>query len=328
MNTGTTMRPFATAALLVALITTSGCSDPEAQFLAVGELASDRVELIAESNEPIVQILVAEGTEVTAGQLLIRQDPARASAELAEAAAALRQAEARLAELVRGPRAEQIEAARANLYGAEQELVFLEADYERVRAIAEQDLASEGDLDRARAALDAGLAAVELRRAELDERLAGTTIEELEQAEASVEQALARQDTAELNLARHEIRAPVDGLADTRLFEVGERPNAGQPVLVMLSGAQAHARVYVPEHLRVHIRSGTSADIFVDGRSDPVRGRVRWVATESAFTPYFALTERDRGRLSFLAKIDIVEDVERLPDGVPLEVRFEVQGND
>ena len=327
MSTGATMRFFASAALVVAQVVTYGCSDPEAPYRAVGELASDRVELVAESNEPIVEILVAEGTEVTTGQLLVRQDPTRATAELAEAGAALRQAEARLAELVRGPRKEQIEAARANLYGAEQELVFLEADYERVRVIARQELVSEGDLDRAKASLDAGLAALELRRAELDERLAGTTIEELEQAEASVEQAKARQEAAELKLDRHEIRAPVDGLADTRLFEVGERPNVGQPVMVMLSGAQAHARVYVPEHLRVHIRSGTSADIFIDGLSEPVAGRVRWVATESAFTPYFALTERDRGRLSFLAKVDIVDDIERLPDGVPLEVRFEVQGS-
>ena len=42
----------------------------------------------------------------------------------------------------------------------------------------------------------------------------------------------------------------------------------------------------------------------------------------AAFTPYFALTERDRGRLSYLAKIDITENRERLPDGVPVEVEF------
>ena len=35
-----------------------------------------------------------------------------------------------------------------------------------------------------------------------------------------------------------------------------------------------------------------------------------------------SLTERDRGRLSFLAKVDIVGERERLPDGVPVEVEF------
>ncbi|MDH3955033.1 MAG: hypothetical protein OEV03_12475, partial [Gammaproteobacteria bacterium] len=54
----------------------------------------------------------------------------------------------------------------------------------------------------------------------------------------------------------------------------------------------------------------------------PLAGRVRWVAHEAAFTPYFALTERDRGRLTYLAKVDIEEQQERLPDGVPVEVKL------
>ena len=51
---------------------------------------------------------------------------------------------------------------------------------------------------------------------------------------------------------------------------------------------------------------------------EPVRG----VAHEAAFTPYFALTERDRGRLTYLAKVDIEKQRERLPDGVPVEVEL------
>jgi len=62
------------------------------------------------------------------------------------------------------------------------------------------------------------------------------------------------------------------------------------------------------------------AVIYVDGLDTAIEGRVRWVASEAAFTPYFALTERDRGHLTFLAKVDMVEERERLPDGVPVEV--------
>ena len=47
---------------------------------------------------------------------------------------------------------------------------------------------------------------------------------------------------------------------------------------------------------------------------------MRWISAEPAFTPYYALTERDRGHLTYLAKVDIAEDRERLPDGVPVEV--------
>ena len=66
------------------------------------------------------------------------------------------------------------------------------------------------------------------------------------------------------------------------------------------------------------------ATIFVDGISDGISGQVRWIASEPAFTPYYALTERDRGHLTYLAKVDITEQRERLPDGVPVEVELPV----
>jgi len=286
----------------------------------VGELASDRIELTAEAAEPVIEILVAEGDAVTAGQVLMRQDAARAKARLAETEAALGQAQARLDELVRGPRSEQIAAARANVGGARDELEFRRSDFTRVQKIHAQKLASPELLDRAQAALDAAEANDELRRAQLQELLSGTTIEELAQAENAVKQAVARSDLLRVDLARHEITAPVDGIVDSRLFELGERPAPGQVLMVMLPGKQPYARIYIPEHLRVHVNAGMTATIRVDGLEETIDGRVRWVASEAAFTPYFALTERDRGHLTYLAKVDIAEERARLPDGVPVEV--------
>ena len=93
-------------------------------------------------------------------------------------------------------------------------------------------------------------------------------------------------------------------------------------MLILLSGAQPYARIYVSESQRVHVRPGTKARIYVDGLTEPFDGSVRWISSEAAFTPYFALTEHDRGRLSFLAKVDILGARERLPDGVPVEVEL------
>lgn len=307
-------------ALTGALI--SACDSPQDAHRVVGELASDRLELTAEVAEPIIDIEVREGDMVSAGQILVRQDSSRAAARLAEANAALAQQQARLDELVRGPRSEQIAAARANVEGATQDLEFRESELERVREVHKKGLASAELLDRAKAALDAAQANLKLRLAQLEERLAGTTVEELAQAEQAVKQAAARRDSMRIDLDRHTIRAPVDGIADSRLFEVGERPGQGQAVMVLLGGEQPYARVFVPESLRVRVTAGTQALIHVDGIDSAIDGRVRWVSSEAAFTPYFALTERDRGRLSYVAKIDISGQRERFPDGVPVEVEF------
>lgn len=298
------------------------CGDGEPTNRVVGEFASDRVELTAEVSEPITAIAVAEGDAVTVGQVLLQQDPTRATARLAEATALLAQQQARLDELVRGPRQERIAATRANVEGATQDLAFRESELQRIREVHARGLASAEQLDRATAALDATQANLKLRLAQLEELLAGTTFEELAQAEQAVRQAAARRDAAQVDLDRHTTRAPVDGLADSRLFELGERPAPGQPLMILLGGEQPYARVFIPEELRVRVGPGLEARIHVDGLDTPIAGRVRWVSSEAAFTPYYALTERDRGRLSYVAKVDIAEARARLPDGVPVEVEL------
>jgi len=316
------MHPARTILTILAAVTLAACNNSDNLNVVVGELASDRIELIAEVNETIIEIAVAEGEPVTSGQLILRQDDTRVNTRLREAEAAVGQAKARLDELVRGPRQEQIAQARANLAGANREIEFRRAQFERAKDLLEKELASPEARDRARADLDAAEANLELRRAQLEELLAGTTVEELAQAEQSLQQAEARRDSVSVDVDRHRLTATVDGIFDSRLFEVGERPSAGQPVAVILGGRQPYARIYVPERLRARVRPGIEARVFVDGLDATISGRVRWVAHEAAFTPYFALTERDRRKLTYLAKVDLEEMQERLPDGVPVEVEL------
>jgi len=309
--------------VLIALLLIA-CGNDEVRTRVVGELASDRIELTAEFAEPIVEIAVAEGELVSEGQLLLRQDSTRAQARLAQADAALAQSQARLDELVRGPRREKIAAARANLDGAAKEQIFRQSDYARTLEVYERKLASPEALDRAKSALDSASSNLASQKAQLEELLAGTTAEELEQAEQAVQQGRASVDAARVDLLRLEIRAPVAGIMDSRPFELGERPGPGQAVAIMLPAKQPHARVYIPEEMRVHVRTGSAATIYVDGLAEPLNGRIRWISSEAAYTPYFALTERDRKRLTYMAKVDIVDEVERLPDGIPVEVELDL----
>ena len=316
--------------LYFCIATLGGCEPSGGDGRSVGQLESDRIELTAEFAEPILVWKVIEGQSVSRGDVLVDQDRSRIEAAIDEAAAALAQGRARQDELVRGPRREQIIAAQANVAGAERDLEFRKAQLERTTELLQRKLASPELHDQMKAALDASETGLEYQRARLSELLSGTTIEELRQAEQAVLQLEARLAALNIDRQRHTLIAPVDGLVDSILFEVGERPIPGQPVVVMLGGAQPFARIYVAEELRARVRAGTPARLFVDGIDTPYSGRVRWIASEAAFTPYFALTEHDRGRLSYFAKVDILDSRDRLPDGVPVEVelQFESAGAD
>ncbi len=322
------MMPRRLLPVVAVCLAIAGCEPSADASRVVGQLESDRVELVAEFAEPIVERLVAEGETVAHGQVLLRQDDTRILARIAELEALLEQHRARLDELTRGPRQEQIVAEQANVIGARRDLDFRQIEYERALKVHERQLASPESLDRAKAALDAARATLEFHEARLAELLAGTTVEELRQAESAVRQAEARLAAGRVDQARHEIVAPVDGVVDSILFETGERPTIGLPAVVMLTGEQPFARAYVPESLRARVVPGTRANVYVDGIDAAFPGRVRWIANEAAFTPYFALTEHDRGRLTFFAKIDIIDAPERLPDGVPVEVEFLTQADE
>ncbi|MCH8073626.1 MAG: hypothetical protein IIA09_16960 [Proteobacteria bacterium] len=313
--------------LSLTILTLVACDSRDASHRIVGQLESDRIEITAEVSEPIVERAVIEGQSVAAGQLLITQDTSRIESRIAEARASEAQARARLDELIRGPRKELIVAAQANVHGARDELAFRETDLDRAQQVHELNLASSDLRDRARAARDNAKANLENLQAKLDELLTGTTPEELRQAEEALSQAGARLASLAIDLQRHSSVAPVDSIVDSLLFEVGERPAIGQPMVILLSGRQPYARIFVPEAIRVRVTSGTRAKIYVDGLEEPLAGRVRWVASEAAFTPYFALTEHDRGRLSYAAKVDVLNARTRLPDGVPVEVDL-LLGND
>jgi HlyD family secretion protein len=297
-----------------------GCGRENASYL-VGTLERDRIELKVESNEPIVSIHVRDGQRVVAGDPVLSQDSARAGARLDQLVGLRDQAAARLAELKRGPRPELINEARANLEAAAVLRENAQASLGRTREVYERGLSSADRLDRAETDYRQAVAQEKAAAESLERLLNGTTVEELRQAEAAVDAAEAQVEAAEIDLARTQVIAPGEGVVDKVLFQLGERPPPGTTIAVLLSADRTFARVYVPEHLRARLQPGAEIDVRIDGIDRVFDGRVRWVSADASFTPYFALTEHDRSRLSYLAEID-VPDAADLPSGIPLQADF------
>jgi HlyD family secretion protein len=298
-----------------------GRGDPGPEVL--GTLERDRLELTAEAREPIVEIMVREGETVATGQPLLRQAEGEMAARLAGGQATLAQAEHRFAELTHGPRPDEIADARAQLAAAASSLATTRREYERVDSLVEKQLLSRSELDRAQASLDEASARQKQARARLDLLIEGTRIEELDQARAAVDRARADLAEVETSAQRYTLAAPRNGIVEALPYRRGERPPAGATLVVMLADSTPFARVHVPEPLRQSFSPGVEVDVRVDGIDTVFRGRVRFVATQASFTPYYSLTQRDRSRLAFLAEIDLPEDTARaLPSGIPVQVRL------
>ena len=307
-----------TAAFLLILL--SACEQEKVTYM-VGTLERDRIEIKVESNEPIIAIHARDGQRLNTGDPLLDQDPARTEARLAQQSALRDQARARLAELVRGPRQETIRESRARLEASRVQRQNAASTLERTRGVFEKGLSSQRQLDRDETGYQTAVAQEKADTESLDLLLAGNTIEELDQASAAVDAAEAQVRQAQLDLDRTHLVAPTGGIVDKILYQLGERPPVGTTIAVLLNNDRVFARIYVPEQLRAQIVPGKTLNVAVDGIAKSFEGRVRWVSTDATFTPYFALTQHDRSRLSYLAEVDL-SGAEDLPSGLPLQVDF------
>lgn len=313
---------YKNALLACFLLTLIACDTTERTFM-VGTLERDRVEISVESNEPIIAIHVTDGQMLKTGDLILEQDPDRLNNVLAQQTALRNQAAARLAELERGPRAETIREARAQLESAQASKINAAANLKRAQEVFERHLSDQQTLDLATTLWKTASAAEKAASEALERLLNGTTIEELQQVTAALEAAEAGVARARLDIERLKIYAPIDGMLDKRLYQVGERPQPGAIVGIILDSARTYARFYVPEPLKSAVQPGKKMTVRIDGMDRKFTGTVRWVSSDASFTPYFALTEHDRSRLSYLAELDL-PDAADLPSGVPLEVDFPV----
>jgi HlyD family secretion protein len=312
----------ATAFILLVVLPLTAC-ERNGDAPLVGTLERDRIEIVAEEAEPILSLDVREGDHVEKGQVLVKQETEVMAARIEQATAQLEQARQRLMELERGARKETIAEASARVAAARAASDRDRREYARSEELVKQRLISQSQLDQARAARNASVAAQREAEAGLSELLNGTRVEQVDQARAAAAAAESAKRELEITDSRLVLRATRAGVVDALPYKAGERPPRGTPVVVLLADTPAFARVYVPEPRRAFIKPRAKAQIFVDGVDQPLNGFVRWVATEAAFTPYYALTQRDRSRLAFLAEVEVTDArVRELPAGVPVEVRI------
>ena len=288
---------------------------------AVGSLERHRFEIAAPVAEQIVALTVREGQTVKQGEVVAELDGGSLAANRASVAAQVSQLRHRLEELTHGAREGEIAQARAQVAAATAQRDQSAKEYLRLADLVARGLVAQAQVDQQLQLRDSSAAALRSAQAGLDLLLQGTRSEQLEQARAALRSAdslLLQQDVL---LGRLKLVAPVDGVIEALPYRLGERPVAGAPVVIMLAGGMPYARVYIPEPQRAALRAGQTLQVHVDGVVQPLTGTLRYIAAEASFTPYFALTQRDRSRLAFLAEIDLPEPAAReLPAGVPVEV--------
>lgn len=235
-------------------------------------LKQDMVSVSAEVGGKIVDISVAEGTDVTAGQLLFRIDPEPFRLQIAEANAAIASAQANVIALSNAP-----ELTGTNIEAARSDVAFAEARFERVRALRDKGFSTKADYEAAQQQVVQAREAVRQaqdRQREARARLAsGPAVPGVNPQVAAAE---ASRASAQLSLRRTEVRAPAAGrIAQADRLQVGQQAVPNLPVLTLVRSNSTYVEANFKETDLADMAVGQRAEIRFDAYPDIVlKGRV------------------------------------------------------
>lgn len=233
------------------------------QLSLYGRIESPSSSTLSSSiNAFVEKRLVAEGENVTAGQLLVQLDNRDASLLLAQKQADVDRITALIA-------AEKV-SYQANIKALkiEQELVNLtQRTLNRYQDLSKRNLASQTQLDDARRTKQQQALSLNSRQQAIDDHP-----NQMAQLQAQLDQAIALRDSAALDLERSQIRAPFTGRIAEISVAAGERVRSGDTLLALYNTRALEVRAQIPSrylpqlHQQLDNGQTISATAWLDGQ--------------------------------------------------------------
>jgi flagella basal body P-ring formation protein FlgA len=144
-----------------------------------------------------------------------------------------------------------------------------------------------------------------------------------QQAQDAVGQAQANLELLEAQLAKLEVKAPMEGVILTRNIEPGEYVQPGAAALSMGDLSQLTITVYVPEDRYGQIHLGQAASVSVDSFGGvQFEATVTTIANQAEFTPRNVQTVEGRSSTVYAIKLTVNDPQGKLKPGMPADVIF------
>lgn len=236
----------------------------------------------------LAELLVDQGDEVVAGQLLARMDYGDLASGIRQAQARIQELQARLAEQQAGERPQVIAAAQARVDAARSQVDLAQRELERIQALVQAGVVARSELDQRSARLEQAQADLRAAQQELERLQLGSRPETLQQIQAQIAQAQAELAQRQSRLADTEVRAPFSGVVVQRFAEVGSfvapttaasdaTAASSSSILALAQGIGVRAEV--PEAQIAQVRVGQPVEIRSLAYPDRVvQGRVKRIA--------------------------------------------------
>jgi membrane fusion protein, multidrug efflux system len=210
----------------------------------------------------VARLFVMENWGVRAGDLLLTLDPRDYQVRVAQAEAQLARARQSVDELYA-----QLQAAEAGVNLAGSQLRETQLDYNRAKALREQNVVSTQFYDQATTALRVAVADQALAEHQLQQAraaLGGDIVDHAHYDRPIVQQAQAMVEAAKLDLSYTDVRSPITGIITRKSVHVGNRIQPGEPLMAIVPVDRLYITANFKETQLTDVRVGQPAEIQAD----------------------------------------------------------------
>ncbi len=254
-----------------------------------GEVQSRTFDMAARVDGRIGQIVVARSQNVSQGDRLILIDNPELVAKEKQSEANLRVADAELARVKAGFRAETIAVRKAEVDRAAADLSLAQKTFDRTRQLVTSHDSPQSQYDKDSAALTLAERTLDQARFAYNEAVAGFTREDLNIALAKVDSAQADVDTLKALVNQMAVVAPADSQVFRIPVENGEFVLPGVPLITLVDLSDMWVQFDLREDLLRDLKPGSKFDVRVPALGDRiVTLEVRVIGTKGEYTGWRA----------------------------------------
>ncbi|AIY41565.1 HlyD family secretion protein [Collimonas arenae] len=320
------LKPFSRSAAMVAAacgyLSIAGCT-PANDNDWQGYVEGEYVYVASSQAGRLDHLSVERGQQAAVGAPLFMLEAGDEIAARNQAQRQLQAAQAQLADIQSGKRQQEQEVTRAQLIQAQANAGKAALQLHRDEIQFQAGGIARQQLDDSRAAAETSSAQVKQWQSQLAvDRLPSRDAQvRAQQAQVAAAQAVLEQ--ADWKLGQKTVKATRAGLVFDTMYREGEWVAAGNPVLRMLPPENLKIRFFVPETTLGRLRVNQAVTLACDGCQANVAAHISYISTESEYNPPIIYSNQSRSKLVFMIEArPAAADALKLHPGQPVEVRL------
>ena len=300
----------------------SGCGNGNGKntIEASGNIETTDVVVSSRVNGNVQRILIDEGSRVKTGDTVMVLDHETLDYQLDQALATVKMAKAQLELLKIGARKEDIQQGEDALRQTQVNLSLAEQNKDRMTKLYASNSVTKKQYDDAAAAYDLAKSQVNAATENLKKLKNYARPEEITQAEANVQKAIAAVNLLKKNISDCFVTSPINGFIVNKYVEVGETATMLTSLFEVSDLNPVKLDIYISEEDLGKIKLGQKADVSTDTYKNKVyEGKVIYISPEAEFTPKNVQTKDERTKLVFKVKIQVSNPKFELKAGMPAD---------